>query len=64
MNSVDRVVEEYGVVARPVMRVLPGFVRDANLPPDQEFAMKAVDLFSAFGPQRNVVDADSPLGVA
>jgi hypothetical protein len=63
MNSVDRVVEEHGVVAGPVLRVFLGFVGDRDVPPSQELAMKAVDLLSAAGPQCNVIDADSLIGV-
>src|ERR1700730_6445616 len=63
MNPIDRVVKEHSVIAGPVLRVLRWFVSDRDVPPDQEFAMKAVDLFSAAGPQRNVIDADRLVAV-
>ena len=63
MNPVDRVVEEHCVVAGPVLRVLLGFVGDGDILLDQEFAMKAVDLSPAPGPQRDVVDADRLVAV-
>jgi hypothetical protein len=50
MNPVDRVVEEHGVVAGPVLRVLLGFVSDRDVSPGQKLVMKAIDLFSASGP--------------
>lgn len=63
MNPVDRVVEEHGVIAGPVLRVLLRFVGDRDIAHDQEFAMKAVDLVSVTGSQRNVIDADRLVAV-
>jgi hypothetical protein len=58
MDPVDRIIKEHSVVARPVLRVFLGFVGDSDLPPGQEFAVKAINLFSAPCPQRDVVDAN------
>ena len=63
MDPVDRVVEEDGVIAGPVLGVVLWLVSHGNIASDQEFTVKAVDLFAATGPQRNVIDADRLVAV-
>ena len=58
MNTVDRVVEEHGVIAGPVLRVLLRFVGDVNVSTGQKLTTKAIDFFSASRSGRDVIDAD------
>jgi hypothetical protein len=63
MDAVDRIVEEQGVVARPVVGVFLGFVGDPDPSWGEEFMIEAVDFLSAPRPERDVIDADRLVGV-
>ena len=45
VNPVDRIVEEHGVVTRPVLRVILWTIGDVDVSLQQELAVEAVDFF-------------------